>query len=226
VSNLPRKPQETCLLAAKGLIAPQENCHLATKGLMEGARGLGVAGWASEAGGRARATGGRAAPRTRTEIRNRERKPVPFTAAHRIESHHHAPCAQCPVPRSTAHSPSAGAGGLSSISWGAGCSLDPPLPPRSQVPSNAIMPYAICHQKSTSNSAGSPVGPLAPPPPGPPRGWGWGHWGWGGGAAVCRVVVPVASSASTSPLLPLLLCTRPARARPSVGGQSLPPAPR
>jgi hypothetical protein len=62
-----------------------------------------------------------------------------------------------------------------------------------------------CHQKSTSNSAGSSVGSLAPPPPGHPA------------AGRCGRVVPV---------LPLLLCTLPARARPSVGGQSTPPAPR
>jgi hypothetical protein len=63
------------------------------------------------------------------------------------------------------------------------------------------------HQKSTSNSAGSPVGSLAlGTPPGHPT------TGWCG-----RGVVPVP---------PLLLCTRPARARPSVGGQSPPPAPR
>jgi hypothetical protein len=62
-----------------------------------------------------------------------------------------------------------------------------------------------CHQKSTCNSAGSSVGSLAPPRATPRLG------GAGG-----RVV----------PVLPLLLCTRPARARPSVGGQSPPPAPR
>ena len=68
-------------------------------------------------------------------------------------------------------------------------------------------PSAIrCHQKSTSNSAGSPVGRwVLSTPPGHP-------------AARRRVrVVPV---------LPLLLCTRPARARPSIGGQSPTPAPR
>jgi hypothetical protein len=44
-------------------------------------------------------------------------------------------------------------GGIFSVPWGARWT-----PPRSQVPSNAI-----CHQKSTSNSAGSSVGSLAPP---------------------------------------------------------------
>jgi hypothetical protein len=61
-----------------------------------------------------------------------------------------------------------------------------------------------CHQKSTCNSAGSSVGSLAPPRGHPT-------------ARRCGRVVPA---------LPLLLCTRPARARPSVGGQSPPPAPR
>jgi hypothetical protein len=69
-----------------------------------------------------------------------------------------------------------------------------------------------CHQKSTSNvqlgwvvrwALSKP--PLAPPP-GPPR-----------GSAVCTC------RARTSLLL---LCTRPARARPSIGGQSPTPAPR
>jgi hypothetical protein len=77
-----------------------------------------------------------------------------------------------------------------------GCSLDPP------TFASAIR----CHQKSTSNSAGSSVGSLAPPP-------ATGH----PAARRCVRVVPV---------LPLLLCTRPARARPSVGGQSPTPAPR
>jgi hypothetical protein len=62
------------------------------------------------------------------------------------------------------------------------------------------------HQKSTSNSAGSSVGSLAlSTPPGHPT------------AGRCVRVVPVP---------PLLLCTRPARARPSIGGQSSTPAPR
>jgi hypothetical protein len=62
-----------------------------------------------------------------------------------------------------------------------------------------------CYQKSPCNSAGSSVGSLAPPLPGHPT------------AGRCGRVVPV---------LPLLLCTRPERARPSVGGQNPPPAPR
>jgi hypothetical protein len=69
------------------------------------------------------------------------------------------------------------------------------------------LPFASaikCHQKSTCNSAGSSVGSLAPPPGHPTAGR-------------CGRVVPV---------LPLLLCTRPTRAWPSVGGQSPPPAPR
>jgi hypothetical protein len=62
-----------------------------------------------------------------------------------------------------------------------GCSLGP-LPFASAIK---------CHQKSTSNSAGSPVGSLAPhtPPPGHPA------------AGRCGRVVPVP---------PLLICTRPA----------------
>jgi hypothetical protein len=61
-----------------------------------------------------------------------------------------------------------------------------------------------CHQKSSANSAGSSVGSLSPPPGHPTAGR-------------CGRVVTVP---------PLLLCTRPARARPSIGGQSPPPAPR
>ena len=75
-----------------------------------------------------------------------------------------------------------------------GCSLDPP-------------PFASaikCHQKSTSNSAGSSVGSLAPP----------------------RATPRLGGDVRVVPVLPLLLCTRPARARPSVGGQSPTPAPR
>jgi hypothetical protein len=76
-----------------------------------------------------------------------------------------------------------------------GCSLDP-------------FPFASaikCHQKSTCNSAGSSIGSLAPPPRAtrPPT------------AGRCGRVVPV---------LPLLLCTRPARACPSVGWGSTPPS--
>jgi hypothetical protein len=78
-----------------------------------------------------------------------------------------------------------------------GCSLDPP----------AFASAIRCHQKSTSNSAGSSVGSLVlslSTPPGHPA---------PRGSAVC------ACRASSTPVLPLLLCTRPARARPSVGGQ-------
>jgi hypothetical protein len=82
-------------------------------------------------------------------------------------------------------------GSLLNFLW---CSLDPP------TFASAIK----CHQKSTSNSAGSSVGSLAPPP---------GH------PAARRCVRAV-------PVLPLLLRTRPARARPSIGGQSPTPAPR
>jgi hypothetical protein len=76
-----------------------------------------------------------------------------------------------------------------------GCSLD-------------RLPFASaikCHQTSTCNSAGGWVvcWVLSTPHPGHPA------------AGRCDRVVPV---------LPLLLCTRPARARPSVGGQSPPPA--
>jgi hypothetical protein len=77
-----------------------------------------------------------------------------------------------------------------------GCSLEPP----------AFARAIKCHQKSTSNSAGSSVGSLAPPRATPRL----------GGVYVSCQYFP----------LPLLLCTRPARARPSVGGQSPTPAPR
>jgi hypothetical protein len=81
-----------------------------------------------------------------------------------------------------------------------GCSLDPP------TFASAIK----CHQTSTSNSAGSsPVGSLAPPRATPRLGRRRG--------GVC---------VSCQPVPPLLLCTRPARARPSIGGQSPTPAPR
>jgi hypothetical protein len=86
------------------------------------------------------------------------------------------------------------AGGLyAPTPWGARWA-----PSRSQVPSDVI-----CHQKSTCNSAGSWVvrWVLSTPPGHPAAGW-------------CGRVVPVP---------PLLLCTRPTRAWPSVGGQS--PAP-
>jgi hypothetical protein len=91
-------------------------------------------------------------------------------------------------------------GGLYPIPWGARWA-----PPRSQVPSNAI-----CHQKSTCNSAGSPVGSL-PHPRATPRGWA---------ARPCR------ASAS----LALFFFTHPARAcacalRLGIKDQR-PPAPR
>jgi hypothetical protein len=77
-----------------------------------------------------------------------------------------------------------------------GCSLDPPPPFASAIK---------CQQKSTSKAgAGSSGGSLAHTP---------GH----PAAGRCVRVVPV---------LPLLLCTRPARPRPSTGGQSPTPAPR
>jgi hypothetical protein len=73
-----------------------------------------------------------------------------------------------------------------------GCScLDPP------TFASAIK----CHQKSTSNSAGSSVGSLAPPPRATPR---------LGGVYVSCQYLPCS----------FVLCTRPARARPSIGGQS------
>jgi hypothetical protein len=72
-----------------------------------------------------------------------------------------------------------------------GCSLEPP------TFASAIK----CHQKSTSNSAGSSVGSLAPPRATPRL---------GGVYVPCQYCFP----------------TRPARARPSVGGQSPTPAPR
>jgi hypothetical protein len=79
----------------------------------------------------------------------------------------------------------------------------------SQFPGVLVGPpptFVKCHQKSTSNSAGWVVRwVLSTPPPGHPA------------ARRCVRVVPV---------LPLLLCTRPARARPSIGGQSSTPAPR
>jgi hypothetical protein len=78
------------------------------------------------------------------------------------------------------------------LSFLAGVLVGPPHPFASAIK---------CHQKSTSNSAGSSVGSLAHTPGHPTAGW-------------CGRVVSV---------LPLLLCTRPARARLSVGGQSPPP---
>jgi hypothetical protein len=82
---------------------------------------------------------------------------------------------------------------------GARWTLDPPTP----TFASAIQ----CHQKSTSNSAGSSVGSLAPPRATPRL---------GGVYVSCQCQYLV---------LPLLLCTRPARARPSIGGQRQAPLP-
>ena len=75
-----------------------------------------------------------------------------------------------------------------------GCSLEPP------TFASAIK----CHQKGTSNSAGSSVGSLAPPRATPRL---------GGVYVSCQY-------------FPCSFVLRPARARPSVGGQSPTPAPR
>jgi hypothetical protein len=92
----------------------------------------------------------------------------------------------------------AGPRGLGGCSGGAGGAGRYPIswgacwaPPRSQVPSNVIK---IAHATRLSR----PFGLQHPPPGHPAAGW-------------CGRVVPV---------LPLLLCTRPTRAWPSVGGQS------
>jgi hypothetical protein len=68
------------------------------------------------------------------------------------------------------------------------------------------LPVRKCHQMSSKEhiQLGLVVRWVLSTPPGHPT------------AGRCGLVVPV---------LPLLLCTRPARARPSVGGQSPPPAP-
>jgi hypothetical protein len=78
----------------------------------------------------------------------------------------------------------------------------PPPPPRSQVASTISHQMSDVTKRAHPTRLGRPssVGSFAPPPGHPAA----GRW------AVCvsRVV----------PVLPLLLCTRPARARPSIGG--------
>jgi hypothetical protein len=85
----------------------------------------------------------------------KKRKPLLETGDRRQEGtgyRHQQPAASSQQP----------AGDLPSVLSSLGCSLDPP------TFASAIK----CHQKSTSNSAGSSIGSLAPPPPpGPPRGW-------------------------------------------------------
>jgi hypothetical protein len=88
-------------------------------------------------------------------------------------------------------------GDLASVPWGLGCSSDPPR-------------VRKCHQMSSKEhiQLGLVVRwVLLAPPRATPRPT----------AGRCVRVVPV---------LPLLLCTRPARVRPSIGGQSPTPAPR
>jgi hypothetical protein len=84
-----------------------------------------------------------------------------------------------------------------------GCSLGP-------------SPFASaikCHQKSTCNSAGSPVGSLAPPPPGHPAA---GRW----------AVRPGCAGTSLAPLYSPRGRRLPFALRFGVWGQSPPPAPR
>jgi hypothetical protein len=97
----------------------------------------------------------------------------------------------------TAHSTQHTAGGLYPIPRGARWT-----PPRSQVPSDVIK---RAHATRLSRPLGQRWVLSTPIPSGHPAA------GW------CGRIVSV---------LPLLLCTRPARSRPSVGVQSPPPAPR
>jgi hypothetical protein len=88
-------------------------------------------------------------------------------STHRTSSHINTK-AQDPRPKiKDQRSKTQAPGGLSSIPWGARWALDPP----------AFASAIKCHQKSTSNSAGSSVGSLAPPRATPDPAAGRGCWG-------------------------------------------------